>query len=236
MKGVCEMSIFTNENINIKDPDLTENVINIGYSKIPSLLTVSEIEMCKQEIDRYIEENVGSNKVWIDQYLSDHRIMGFEKVSNFAMSFKMWAIPFFEKLYGTPVEAKVLAQRVDPTENNQGSGGGWHRDSLRSQFKAFLYFNQIDSETGPFGLIPQSNKTVHKIKESILVRGIPNITKPECNKESEVKIHAQAGDVVFADTSIVHRGSPGLRKVRYNFTIYAFKKGKFPSHIRDLSI
>ena len=44
---------------------------------------------------------------------------------------------------------------------------------------------------------------------------------------------AQAGTLLVADTSTVHRGKPGLEKDRYSVTYYSFKHD-IPDHINEI--
>ena len=60
-------------------------------------------------------------------------------------------------IYGT-----LLGQRVEGTPGNSGSGGSWHRDSIKKQFKAFLFISDVDDKSGPFQFFPKSNYFLNK--------------------------------------------------------------------------
>ena len=52
----------------------------------------------------------------------------------------------------------TMANKVSYIKNNEGSGGGWHKDAYYTQFKSILYLTDVNNENGPFELIRNSNK------------------------------------------------------------------------------
>src|SRR6266850_7941675 len=50
---------------------------------------------------------------------------------------------FAERLGRPPYFSFVMVNLVDAATCPAGSGGGWHRDSLRRQFKAFVYLTDV---------------------------------------------------------------------------------------------
>ena len=43
------------------------------------------------------------------------------------------------------------------TQNNLGSGGGWHRDSIHKEYKAIVYLKDVDENSGNLQIIKKSN-------------------------------------------------------------------------------
>ena len=136
----------------------------------------------------------------------------------------------------------ILAQYVEAIPGNSGSGGFWHRDSLPDQYKAFLYFNEITDNGGPLQILPETHKTISKVITAIkrgrhwnsLDYDSGDVLERLLGQNiSEISITAMPGTLVFANTSILHRGKPGLKRERYSATYYAFKT-PLPHHINGL--
>ena len=49
-----------------------------------------------------------------------------------------------------PVRVDTLAHA---TPAGSASGGGWHQDAARSGFKALMYLDDVDEESGPFAML-----------------------------------------------------------------------------------
>lgn len=218
------------------DKNLVRTVREEGVAIIREYMTELDASNLATEIDNYIDNPVIKNALWVDEFGADHRIFGFERFSAIAKNFHEKINETMSDLYGQEIESTVMAQRVDPVNNNMGSGGTWHRDSIRTQYKAFLYLVKITEQNGPLCVIPNTHKLLNKIREWISFPKIfkVDITRPKQNKSNSRKIICNKGDVLLADTSCIHRGTPNIKKVRYNCTVYAFRKGRFPQHIRNL--
>ena len=133
----------------------------------------------------------------------------------------------------------VLLNRLIPVPGNYGSGGGWHRDSpTRHQFKAILYLTDVTDKTGPFQIIPRSNRKrfilrdAFKLNEAAKYRFTEEEIKEITNfKEYEVKnITGKRGSLLLVDTKSYHRGMPIMDGERIAATIYFFNS-KIPKHM-----
>ena len=120
----------------------------------------------------------------------------------------------------------TMANRVIYKKNNEGSGGGWHKDAYYNQFKSILYLNDVNNENGPFELIEKSNKIFDTLKIALkLCKGYPNtrFSDKEVSKLDKIKIKrilGSAGTLILVDTSLIHRGLPLKSSIRYSITNY----------------
>jgi len=119
---------------------------------------------CKKIIEE-IKNSIKNKKIktWSDNFNSDNRIFGAEYISNQINNFaKNKKINNIGSLYiGQKLSTfMVMANQVIFKKNNPGSGGGWHRDSFKRQFKAILYLNDVSLKNGPFELIPNSSDLI----------------------------------------------------------------------------
>ena len=64
----------------------------------------------------------------------------------------------------------TMANRIVSYKNNLGSGGGWHRDDVTTQFKAILYLTNVNKDTGAFELVEKSNKFFYLIFDALIAR------------------------------------------------------------------
>ncbi|MBX7460382.1 phytanoyl-CoA dioxygenase family protein [Qipengyuania huizhouensis] len=181
-------------------------------------------EVCTQLVDRIddILSVRSQPRVWRDKVDSDARIWGFEQdigdlVDQFQISRRIEAI---EKYLGRPVRSWFLmANRVVPQESNQGSGGGFHRDSPFShQVKCIWYLTDVASDNGPFEFIPgsHSNAIPSRDRYPLGHYRLENIHKDD----RLVEVLADAGSLLVCDTKCIHRGKPIETGSRYAVTLY----------------
>jgi hypothetical protein len=120
----------------------------------------------------------------------------------------------------------VFSARLEYKEQNLGSGGGWHRDSIRTQFKAIMYVSDVSSDHGPFEMIIGSHGIISKIMNYITShKGFAELRYSEnyINKKykgRERVLTGSAGDLLLVDTSCLHRGMPINAGIRYAVTGY----------------
>lgn len=64
---------------------------------------------------------------------------------------------FEERTGRAPNFSFIMVNLIDAVLSPTGSGGGWHRDSLQSQYKAFSYLTDVSSAAqGAFCYLPYS--------------------------------------------------------------------------------
>ena len=217
-------------------------VKNQGFSIIENFWNEMLCSKGRFEID-----NIISNcHLQTSKYSSDNRVFGIEHFSDtFQKDFIncnyvnniMKVLYSSNKIYGT-----LLGQRVEGIPGNTGSGGSWHRDSIKKQYKAFLFISDIDSKSGPFQFFPKSNYFLNKLGPAYqeATDGISWIIAPEddlirakVDISNIFSVICKQGTLLIADTSTIHRGKPELEKDRYSLTYYSFKN-ELPTHISEI--
>lgn len=203
----------------------------LGLEKCQSLI---------QEIDGLLENpNI---KVWQDKEGADQRIYFAESVSEkFRELFDDVLTNRLIREY-TGIKKPVgfvLVNRISYKQGNQGSGGGWHRDSpYTHQFKKIYFLNDVNEENGPFQYIVSSHTKRSVIKSYIKRAFLPGqfrFNDVEIRKykkiagQSEKSVVVNAGTLVLADTKGIHRGKPLESGFRYAVFCYYWRK-KIPSH------
>ena len=109
------------------------------------------------------------------------------------------------------------------------SGGGWHRDSFYSQYKALLYLTDVTSDNGPFELLPRSHhlrSVLIGIKKGGLKYMQNRISDAEVCRLEELlstprkTFTEKAGTLVLFNSSSIHRGRPIQLGERFALTNY----------------
>lgn len=175
-------------------------------------------------------EQSGGYLMWVDRHLSDHRINGAEHLHPVIGAFaeNKDFINVGENHLGTIVKLQfTMANIVHFKPENLGSGGGWHRDNCYARgFKCMLYLNDVTTDDGPFQYLPGSHKlSFHLFTENAI--GKYQFAQEEMDAILQrkgmktVEVTAKAGDLVFFDTNIIHRGKPVSQgHTRYALTNY----------------
>lgn len=197
---------------------------SLGIVKFELAFDRNEVVALKREVDRLIEEGRYN---WEDQLGSDKRIYEANTKSKLFHEFlKSRQINAFVSENGFVNSHNfLLASRVDYVEGNLGSGGGWHRDSVNPQIKAFLYLSDVGSEHGPFQYLQGSGRLMSKILLALRHGRSIGALRYKATEESGTvdEILGKCGDLVFANTSAIHRGKPLESSTRYMLTVYFFE-------------
>ena len=227
----------------IKDISRVVDEVNSnGFSIIPNFWDQKKCSHGRSEIDSIISKypaaiskNSSDNRIFAIEYFSE--IFRDEFINHNYINDIMKSLYSSNTIYGT-----LLGQRVEATPGNSGSGGSWHRDSLKKQFKAFLFISDVDDKSGPFQFFPKSNHYLNKFI-SCLSRGKrwnhldyaneKDLIQAKVDISNELSVTCQQGTLLVADTSTIHRGKPGLEKDRYSLTYYSFKHD-IPDHINEI--
>lgn len=202
-----------------------------GVVAIPDFFSKEECDLYRTEIDKLLIKHEG--KYWVDDEASDHRIYGAERVSDLMAKYgynqKLQSVG--ENYLNTELKLTMcLAAKLVFKENNKGSGGGWHRDSVNvNEFKAILYLSDVEEENGPFTYLLGSHDDTNVIN-SINFCGIQygqlRLTEEEVLKiEKKFNLKkttftAKAGTLILVDTRGIHIGSPIKKGARYALTNY----------------
>jgi Phytanoyl-CoA dioxygenase (PhyH) len=177
---------------------------------------------------------------------SDRRIYGVDRLhSVFAMEHAMsYPDALSRAFYRSHVEWFQVLGNIRFSNNNLGSGSGWHRDSPFShQFKAILYLSEVDQENGPFQYVRGSH-----LKESVRSAARCLGIRPRSYRFSSEQIETlreagviptpttftgSPGTLLLIDSRGLHRGAPLRAGERLAVTRYYFAGGvptEFAAH------
>lgn len=173
---------------------------------------------------------------WEDEFGSDKRYYGIENVIEIPETLNFLVNEIHDKYFPKTRHVNTwMYNHVSGVKNNEGSGGGWHRDDpVRSQLKFILYLQDVDKSNGPFKYIKGSHRALSKIFTSLvrlkLVSRFTNISSSR-----STTFTASIGTLIIADTSGIHRGSLlKLGTERKAITSYSYRE-IIPAHISQLS-
>lgn len=216
-----------------------------GYVIIEDYLSPSECEVLRAEIDHHIDQKYA----WTDKQGSDKRVYGIEDVSE---PFKgLFRRDLLNAVYNKYIsnrnrEEFIMTNKIQFKENNLGSGGGWHRDSLnRRQLKFILYLSDVDINTGCFQYIQNTHNVYQKLKiNNKLNKEISayRYSEEDIDKlvEDGYKINdltGKAGTLIIVETSGIHRGRPLVEGgVRYAATSYLSETKHSSKLLSELAI
>ena len=235
------------KNLNLEISKIIKNLSEKGFHIVHNFL---DLGTCKKIIKSF-DEGIDNNKevLRIDKHKCDFRMFGSE---NFLAEIKDYHFNSFIRdisqkyLKTQTINLSTMINRVEFVRENLGSGSAnWHRDSYNKQFKSILYLSDVKKGGGGFQLINHSHKIIQMLNDSkemsvdIMKLSIENdlvhnklLRK---NPERLTTIEANAGSIIFVDTSLLHRGSPiekGSSK-RYAMTNYIYpnyQKNWYPEH------
>jgi hypothetical protein len=133
-----------------------------------------------------------------------------------------------------------MVNYIDAARCPAGSGGGWHRDSSRRQYKAFVYLTDVERESqGAFCFIPGSNSLPLWLV-SVTYRMISGghrypervIAALSRAGAARAPVLLKSGVPFFVNTSLIHRGLPISEGRRMMATVYMFED--IPVEMADL--
>ena len=235
------LNINLQENKFSEEETIIENSLQSkGYFIKNNFLTKTECSQIINSIDYFILNK--KNLISCDEQQSDFRIYGAENINesinNFANNKFLKKIGIFFTRENLDL-FMCMANKVVFKENNLGSGGGWHKDSYKKQFKCILYLNDVTMENGPFQFIKNSenfystSKMLLKLsRQNLDTRFSENDILKIIEKKNEkiVSLIAPAGSLIFVNTSLIHRGAPINKGMRYALTNYYYPKDKFENY------
>ena len=218
----------------MKVDKIISEVNNEGYYIYKNFLNKDKLDLLRSNFDEHLKNK---KYVWADEHNSDNRIYGIDILD--PLFSKVFQTDELELIYKKYVSSKnkysfVMANRLEFKKNNLGSGGGWHRDTFFSkQLKFILYLTKVNHYNGAFEYIPRTHYKSHKLVDLISRLKQKNIRRyANKNFNKVVKLTGDAGDLIIADTSGIHRGSPIENGVRYALTNYLSHK-QFSSSLSD---
>lgn len=211
---------------------------NLGYHIIEDYISKTSA----RDLDEKFKQSLAKYSSHINEK-DDQRLFGVEHCLNGAKS-----LHDDEKL--STISLLVNKERTHcgftlggylGSGQNGSSGGGWHRDAFLSQFKAMLYLTDVNSENGPFQLLPGSHK-LRNVMRAIHKGGLRHWQDRLCDKEVE-RVEAtlgikrktftgKAGTLILFNSTCIHRGKPIETGERSALTNYYFPIGRNISDLR----
>jgi len=160
----------------------------------------------------------------------DHRFWGVDDTSDIVRQFREVAIKQYLIHTGAePRHVIVMANHVSAEASPEGSGGGWHVDSVRNQYKLFMYLTDCTRcELGPLTLL--SLKPL--MDRSVIFLNYLTGRKFRFT-EASIQLLKRLGfrpmpmlfprlKPFFVNTSFIHRGAPITEGERIMLTAYIF--------------
>lgn len=207
-----------------------------GWTIIGNVLDRQSLDAIRAEIDQL----ASNTEVEINYGGSEHRIWHANKKSGLIELFKHFSDHVISSVENETIEAfNVLAirNRTLSSDDAKLRKGRWHMDSFKRQLKVFVFLSDVTEKSGPFEMIPRSQRYDFKIRH--LVAG--DLIAPKDLFEGTRKYqHLQeelisriiergyeskafavpAGTIALVDTSSVHRARPCIEGERYALTSY----------------
>ncbi len=209
---------------------ILDTIKKTGFYVWPDFYDAERCKLLRAEIDRVAVEH--KDKVSCDDLIGDTRLFGAEKVSDLINEYNK--DPVLQKLsdlyHAQHAPAPfTMAARLEPNDINKNKDHGWHRDSLRRQFKSIIYLSDVTEENGPYQYIAQSHHMRNILTDSMQGK-IPYMSvaiKPESaqsiisqNPARLKTVTGEAGTLILTDTTGIHRGSTIKSGMRYALTNY----------------
>jgi hypothetical protein len=127
-----------------------------------------------------------------------------------------------------PGVSLIMINHIAANRSPKGSGGEWHRDSYREQYKAFMYVTDVRSEAqGAFCFLPGSNRP-HWRAAAVLHRAATGANRYRSRTIERMlrfgvaasPVLLDAGIPFFVNTSLIHRGLPITQGDRIMAAVY----------------
>lgn len=183
-----------------------------------------------EEPDREVNYGGSEKRIW----KSEDKLTEIER-------FRADADELLTRVLGEPHAAySILAienKIVDPTKFSLGR---WHLDSIKKQYKVFVFLTDVTDASGPFEYLPGSHKSKFKLQLFLNNGGLGDIFKKLTGAPDRFytrlddkviagfskygyaprPVICNRGSVMIVDTTAVHRARPALRGERYALTAY----------------
>ena len=213
----------------------SEKIRKSGYCVIKNFLSRKDCLMIKKDLNYFIKNN--PSKVYLYSNY-DYRIFSFNKVSKKTDQFlkNKFLIDIILKYQNTKKVkySFTLGAKLINKKNNEGSGGGWHRDNLDDSYpKAILYLSDVGQDNGPFQYIENSHNFFNivnfllfskkKYSQKEFSKKIINLFVKKNPKRLKTFVEKQ-GTVIIFDSNGLHRGMPIKKAERFALTNYYYTK------------
>jgi hypothetical protein len=211
----------------VEGPDLSKKLDNSENTSFKNNI-INETLAC-QNIERV---STGDIRFW---GVPPETNMALEELFNFALA-------QYESVTGkAPENATIMVNYINSEHCPMGSGNGWHRDSWKDQYKAFMYLSDVESvDQGAFAYVDKTNLFLIKLI-SLFNRVIFGGNRYSNNYIKvlnafgfkSIPILKKAFRPFFLNTSLIHRGLEIKSGFRMMATVYLFENisSKIGNHI-----
>jgi len=206
--------------------DIVADLVIAGHSRPFQVATLEECRSCVEGIDSSLESfspgEGGDLRHW---HFERCHVLAREMADNNVLR------EICEYFIGSHVsEVRCQAGVLKAGVANVSSGGGWHVDSRKRQFKAILCLTDVGYNNGPFAMLPQTSL---RLSDFQTYQKAPGDTSRSRFHEQELHGHRDAwnqrlvnvgptGTMFLVDTSNIHRGMPIVEGSRYSLTNYYY--------------
>jgi len=220
--------------INPNLQDMKDTLKTDGIFVLKNLFNPSQVFVFNQEFEKIFSFHEDKIEILDKEDVSrDKRIFNAQNFSSVFREnfFNNQLFHHISRTYTSRIgDAKTLINLLEysPTEV-RNSGAGWHRDNHDCQFKVITYLTDTTLKNGNFQWITNSSKR-HigyptprtesyntRFSDEVVEKEI--LSRPSCKL---INILGKAGDVIFADTTYVHRGNIIQEGYRRAVTQYFF--------------
>lgn len=221
---------------NLDFSDIRTDLETVGWTILGDGLAPDHCDSIKAEIDELAdldgtEVNYGG---------SEHRVWKAHEKSQYAEDFRRFSDNVMSSVTQesrAAFDILAIRNRTLPNDDSALKLGRWHLDSFRKQLKIFVFLSDVTEESGPFELIPESQRMGFKMRHTLLGDLItPNDLVNGTRKYQHLKENlidrivaggyeskafaVKAGTIAMVDTSGVHRARPCVKGERYALTSY----------------
>lgn len=204
-----------------------------GFSTVSEFLSREACERIQCSLDAYLLSNrenaySGQNR--------DSRVFCSEYISEDFAKYKHDAgIRAVASKLGGARQASllVMSNRVAASDGRAiRSGGRWHRDRKKFQFKSIVYLSDVSINNGPFSLLKSSREGDSEYRNAVGEAGFAYSEQRWNNAEIEPFLAltsnhietftAAKGTLILFDSSNIHCGRPLIEGERYAMTNYFY--------------
>jgi len=201
--------------------EIVHNIKKNGYYVIKNYYSSEQCNNILNDIKNIPRNNInyGEGK--------DIRIPFFENIS-------IGASEFLNDDFLLKIGTELLGHQADKIkkrcqlgllkyyQGDECSGGGWHVDNHKPQFKALLYLTNVSLNNGPFAIIspPLTSKDYEPISSEKNTRFPDKIA--EDYKDNIKYLTGNVGDVIVVNTQNIHRGTTIKEGERISLTNYYY--------------
>ena len=193
-----------------------------GLAVRPNAIALDACAAMRRKVDELIAAEVEG--LWVDPEGADHRVFRFERhypEVREIIEFDRLVSEVADYVGRRVTDSYLMANRIDAIANNNGSGGGLHRDSsFTHQVKVIWYLSDVTPDNGPFAYAKRSASLRSALFDARPVGATRLDHVADRFRAQMIRVTGNAGTCLLADTMGVHQGVPVRTGSRYALTLY----------------